>query len=130
VIEAAAASATGRLRLQAGDFFKNPLPAADTYLIMDVILVRAQQSLQHTRCEGGVAPAALTGDHNAPLPLPAITRRRHDQSPRPPSLRLRNHDLSTGSPSLRTHARDHQARNLTQACHAAGLIDHTLAATR
>jgi len=37
VIEAAAASATGRLRLQAGDFFKNPLPAADTYLIMDVI---------------------------------------------------------------------------------------------
>ena len=37
VIEAAAAAATGRLRLQAGDFFKDPLPAADTYLIMDVI---------------------------------------------------------------------------------------------
>ena len=37
VIEAAAAAVTGRLRLQAGDFFKDPLPAADTYLIMDVI---------------------------------------------------------------------------------------------
>ena len=37
MIEAAAAAATGRLRLQAGDFFKDPLPVADTYLIMDVI---------------------------------------------------------------------------------------------
>ena len=38
VIEhAAAAAATGRLSLRAGDFFTDPLPAADTYLIMDVI---------------------------------------------------------------------------------------------
>jgi hypothetical protein len=37
VIEHAAAAAADRLRLQAGDFFKDPLPAADTYLIMDVI---------------------------------------------------------------------------------------------
>ena len=37
MIEAAAAAATGRLRLQAGDFFRDPLPVADTYLIMDVI---------------------------------------------------------------------------------------------
>ena len=37
VIEHAAAAASDRLRLQAGDFFKDPLPAADTYLIMDII---------------------------------------------------------------------------------------------
>jgi hypothetical protein len=38
VIEhAAAAAATGRLSLRAGDFFTDPLPAADTYLLMDVI---------------------------------------------------------------------------------------------
>jgi len=37
VIERAAAAASDRLRLQPGDFFKDPLPAADTYLIMDVI---------------------------------------------------------------------------------------------
>jgi hypothetical protein len=39
VIEHAAAAAADRLqlRLQAGDFFTDPLPAADTYLIMDVI---------------------------------------------------------------------------------------------
>jgi hypothetical protein len=37
VIEHAAAAASGRLSLQAGDFFTDPLPAADTYLIMDVI---------------------------------------------------------------------------------------------
>lgn len=37
VIEGAAAVASGRLRLHAGDFFKDPLPACDTYLIMDVI---------------------------------------------------------------------------------------------
>ena len=37
VIEHAAAAVTDRLRLQAGDFFTDPLPAADTYLIMDVI---------------------------------------------------------------------------------------------
>jgi hypothetical protein len=37
VIEHAAAAATDRLRLQAGNFFTDPLPAADTYLIMDVI---------------------------------------------------------------------------------------------
>jgi O-methyltransferase len=37
VIEHAAAAAADRLRLQAGDFFEDPLPAADTYLIMDVI---------------------------------------------------------------------------------------------
>ena len=37
VIGAAAGAATDRLRLQAGDFFKDPLPAADTYMIMDVI---------------------------------------------------------------------------------------------
>jgi hypothetical protein len=37
VIEHAAAAASDRLRLQAGDFFKDPLPAVDTYLIMDVI---------------------------------------------------------------------------------------------
>ena len=57
-------------------------------------LVRAQQPFQHTRREGGMAPAALTGDHHAPLPLPAITRCRHDQSPRPPSLRLGEPRLS------------------------------------
>jgi hypothetical protein len=37
VIESAVAAASDRLRLQAGDFFKDPLPAADTYMIMDVI---------------------------------------------------------------------------------------------
>lgn len=37
VIEHAAAAATDRLRLQAGDFFTDPLPAAGTYLIIDVI---------------------------------------------------------------------------------------------
>jgi len=37
VIEHAAAAASGRLSLRAGDFFTDPLPAADTYLIMDVI---------------------------------------------------------------------------------------------
>jgi O-methyltransferase domain len=37
VIEHAAAAATDRLSLQAGNFFTDPLPAADTYLIMDVI---------------------------------------------------------------------------------------------
>jgi hypothetical protein len=37
VIEHAADAASDRLRLQAGDFFKDPLPGADTYLIMDVI---------------------------------------------------------------------------------------------
>ena len=37
VIEHAAAAATDRLTLRAGDFFTDPLPAADTYLIMDVI---------------------------------------------------------------------------------------------
>jgi hypothetical protein len=37
VIEHAAAAASDRLTLQAGNFFTDPLPAADTYLIMDVI---------------------------------------------------------------------------------------------
>jgi hypothetical protein len=37
VIEHAAAAASDRLSLRAGDFFADPLPAADTYLIMDVI---------------------------------------------------------------------------------------------
>jgi len=37
VIEHAAAAASDRLSLQTGDFFTDPLPAADTYLIMDVI---------------------------------------------------------------------------------------------
>jgi hypothetical protein len=37
VIEHAAAAAPDRLRLQAGDFFKDPLPACDTYMMMDVI---------------------------------------------------------------------------------------------
>ena len=37
VIEHAAPTASDRLRLQAGDFFTDPLPACDTYLIMDVI---------------------------------------------------------------------------------------------
>lgn len=37
VIEHAAAAACDRLRLQPGDFFADPLPAADTYLLMDVI---------------------------------------------------------------------------------------------
>jgi hypothetical protein len=37
VIENAAAAASDRLTLQAGDFFTGPLPAASTYLIMDVI---------------------------------------------------------------------------------------------
>ena len=37
VIEHAAAGGADRFRLQPGDFFTDPLPAADTYLIMDVI---------------------------------------------------------------------------------------------
>jgi O-methyltransferase domain len=37
VTEHAAAAAPDRLRLQAGDFFKDPLPACDTYMMMDVI---------------------------------------------------------------------------------------------
>jgi hypothetical protein len=37
VIERAAAAASDRLTLHAGDFFKAPLPACDTYMIMDVI---------------------------------------------------------------------------------------------
>jgi hypothetical protein len=37
VIGHAAAAASDRLSLQPGDFFTDPLPAADTYLIMDVI---------------------------------------------------------------------------------------------
>lgn len=36
-LRAAGATIRVPLRLQAGDFFKDPLPAADTYLIMDVI---------------------------------------------------------------------------------------------
>jgi hypothetical protein len=37
VIERTAAPASDRLRLQAGDFFTDPLPVCDTYLLMDVI---------------------------------------------------------------------------------------------
>jgi hypothetical protein len=37
VIEAAADVASDRMTLQAGDFFKGPLPACDAYLIMEVI---------------------------------------------------------------------------------------------
>jgi hypothetical protein len=37
VIEHAQAVASDQVSLQAGDFFTDPLPAADTYLIMDVI---------------------------------------------------------------------------------------------
>lgn len=37
VTEHAATAASDRLSLQAGDFFTDPLPAADTYLIMDII---------------------------------------------------------------------------------------------
>ena len=37
VIEQAADVASDRLRLQAGDFFQDPLPACDTYLLMEVI---------------------------------------------------------------------------------------------
>jgi len=37
VIEHAAAASSDRLTLRAGDFFTDPLPAADAYLIMDVI---------------------------------------------------------------------------------------------
>jgi hypothetical protein len=37
VIDAATDVASGRITLQAGDFFKGPLPACDAYLIMDVI---------------------------------------------------------------------------------------------
>jgi hypothetical protein len=58
VIEAAAAAATDRLRLQAGDFFTDPLPAADTYLIMDVI---------HD-WDDGQAAALLSAVRNAALP--------------------------------------------------------------
>jgi hypothetical protein len=35
--ENAAVAASGRLRLQAGDFFTTPLPAADVYLLMDIL---------------------------------------------------------------------------------------------
>jgi hypothetical protein len=37
VIEQAAGVASDRLRLQAGDFFQDPLPVCDTYLLMEVI---------------------------------------------------------------------------------------------
>src|SRR5438132_5434483 len=37
VIEDAAAAASDRLKLKAGDFFKDPLPAADAYMVMEVI---------------------------------------------------------------------------------------------
>jgi len=37
VIQDAAAAASDRLKLQAGDFFKDPLPAADAYILMEVI---------------------------------------------------------------------------------------------
>ncbi|GIF72579.1 methyltransferase [Asanoa siamensis] len=37
VIERAAAIASDRLTLRAGDFFRDPLPVCDTYLLMDVI---------------------------------------------------------------------------------------------
>ncbi|MCF2530732.1 methyltransferase [Yinghuangia soli] len=37
VIERAAEIASDRLTLQPGDFFKDPLPACDTYMLMDVI---------------------------------------------------------------------------------------------
>jgi O-methyltransferase len=37
VIERAAEIASDRLTLQAGDFFKDPLPVCDTYMLMDVI---------------------------------------------------------------------------------------------
>jgi len=37
VIEEASAVASDRLKLQAGDFFRDPLPVADAYLIMQVI---------------------------------------------------------------------------------------------
>jgi hypothetical protein len=37
VIEAASGVATDRLALQAGDFFKDPLPSCDAYLLMEVI---------------------------------------------------------------------------------------------
>ena len=37
VIDAAADVASDRITLQAGDFFKGPLPACDAYLIMEVI---------------------------------------------------------------------------------------------
>jgi len=37
VIKDAASAASDRLKLQAGDFFKDPLPAADGYIIMEAI---------------------------------------------------------------------------------------------
>jgi hypothetical protein len=37
VIEEAAGTVTDRLTLQAGDFFRDPLPVCDAYLLMDVI---------------------------------------------------------------------------------------------
>ena len=37
VIQDAAAAASDRLKLQAGDFFKDSLPAADAYMLMEVI---------------------------------------------------------------------------------------------
>jgi hypothetical protein len=37
VIEQATGLASDRLRLQAGDFFQDPLPVCDTYLLMEVI---------------------------------------------------------------------------------------------
>jgi hypothetical protein len=37
VIEQAPGTASERLRLQAGDFFQDPLPVCDTYLLMEVI---------------------------------------------------------------------------------------------
>ncbi len=37
VIEEAASVASGRLGLQAGDFFRDPLPGCDAYLLMEII---------------------------------------------------------------------------------------------
>src|SRR5262249_37892106 len=73
-------------------------------------LLRAQQPLQHTRREGGMAPAALTGDHNAPLLPSAISRchghslttpgkpRSHQPAPAPyPCPRSPGQETSAGS---------------------------------
>ena len=57
VVESAAAAASDRLRLQPGDFFTDPLPACDTYLIMDVI--RDWDDDQATALLSAVRKAAL-----------------------------------------------------------------------
>ena len=58
VIQEAAAAASDRLKLQAGDFFKDPVPAADAYMVMEVIHDWADEESRAT-CEFKAVGVAL-----------------------------------------------------------------------